>query len=324
MQDDAILKEYLKMHGVDNVLDLGYEELQEKYREVVYEGVSYYRGLLQGNDVELEILDSEKKSAIDTLKNITEMDELYEKLHEFLHIYFPTDLIALMAELKMPVSYNRLRKIVSIVHSRVQDEVLDDIKLDLDSFPQQERETLISYYEGRRNDVVALQRLHAKYKSSSMLVDYLRSTAETKLSIMQTFLGKDLESEYKPFYDNSKEKQTLISKILEISGIYKKQELFDMKIAELQSTYQEIMAQVVQKEREQKLMKKYIEVFEDSAGITEEDFKSHCRDMQASLPDEIVHEIIGHFTTRNHFIANKITNVLSGKNMNQAPKHMDN
>ena len=65
MQDDAILKEYLKMHGVDNVLDLNYEELQEKYKEVVYEGVSYYRSLLQGNDVELEILDSEKKSAID-------------------------------------------------------------------------------------------------------------------------------------------------------------------------------------------------------------------------------------------------------------------
>ncbi|RDU73650.1 hypothetical protein CQA66_00185 [Helicobacter aurati] len=322
MHDDVVIKEYLKFHGVENVLDLEFEELKEKYEQVVRDGVSYYRDILYSDDVDAEILDIGKKDTVEALKKIENTEELYSKLHEFLYRYVPTDLIALMSELKMPVSYNRLRKIVAIVHAMVQDEILDTIKFDLHTFPQQERETLIAYYENQRDDIMMLQKLHAKYKSMGML-EYLRDTAETKLVIMQTFLPRDLESEYKPFYDNSKEKQTLISKILEISGIYTKQELFNMQIAQLQVTYQEIMEQVLQKEREQKLMKKYIEIFEDSAGITEYDFKLHCHEMQANLPSEIINEVINHFMTRNHFIANKINNVFSGKNINQAPQALD-
>ena len=323
MHDSIALKEYLRTHGVDNVVDLGLEELQTEYERIVREGISYYRNLLQEENSEIEFLEAKKRDVIDVLKQAQTTDDIYDILYEFLHTYMPTDLIAFMAEIKMPVPYTRLQKIIAIVHARVQDEVLDKIKSDLESLPPQERETLIAHYESMRNDVLWLEKLHNRYKSSGTL-EYLRSTAETKLNIMQTFLSRDLESEYKPFYDNSKEKRTLIAKILEISGIYTKNELFDMKIADLQATYDEIMQQVLQKEREQKLMRRYIELFEDSAGITEDEFKGHCKDMQDSLPDDIIGEIISHFTTRNHFIANKINNVLSGKSMNKAPSAMEN
>lgn len=323
MNDSIAVKEYLRTHGVDNVVDLGLEELQTEYERVVREGIAYYHNLLQEENSEIEFLEAKKRDVIEVLKQAQTTDDIYDILYEFLHTYMPTDLIAFMAEIKMPVPYTRLQKIIAIVHARVQDEVLDAIKSDLENLPPQERETLISHYEDMRDDILALEKLHNRYKSSGTL-EYLRTTAETKLHIMQTFLNKDLESEYKPFYDNSKEKRTLIAKILEISGIYTKNELFDMKIADLQSTYDEIMQQVLQKEREQKLMKRYIEIFEDSAGITEEEFKAHCRDMQENLPDDIVGEIISHFTTRNHFIANKINNVFAGKSMNKAPLAMDN
>lgn len=323
MNDSIALKEYLRVHGVDNVIDLGFEELQVEYERVVREGIAYYHNLLQEENSEIEFLEAKKRDVIEVLKQARTTNDIYDILYEFLHTYMPTDLIAFMAEIKMPVPYVRLQKIISIVHARVQDEVLDIIKSDLDNLPPQERETLISHYESMRGDILFLEKLHNRYKSSGTL-EYLRATAETKLHIMQTFLNKDLESEYKPFYDNSKEKRTLIAKILEISGIYTKNELFDMKIADLQATYDEIMQQVLQKEREQKLMKRYIELFEDSAGITEYEFKAHCRDMQENLPDDIVSEIITHFTTRNHFIANKINNVLAGKSMNKAPLPMEN
>lgn len=318
MNDSIALKEYLRTHGVNNVIDLGLEELQVEYERVVREGIAYYHNLLQEENSTIEFLEAKKRDVIDALKQAQTTDDIYDILYEFLHSYMPTDLIAFMAEIKMPVPYTRLQKIIAIVHARVQDEVLDNIKSDLENLPAQERETLISHYEDMRDDILSLEKLHNKYKSSGTL-EYLRTTAETKLHIMQTFLSKDLESEYKPFYDNSKEKRTLIAKILEISGIYSKSELFDMKIADLQTTYDEIMQQVLQKEREQKLMKRYIEIFEDSAGMTEEEFKAHCLDMQENLPDDIVSEIISHFTTRNHFIVNKINNVLSGKSMNKAP-----
>lgn len=322
MHDNILLKEYLRAHGVDNVIDLDIEELQAEYEKVVREGILYYHNLLQEENSEIEFLETKKRDVIEILKKAQTTDDIYDILYEFLHTYMPTDLIAFMAEIKMPVPYTRLQKIISIVHARVQDEVLDNIKNDLKSLPQQERETLIAHYEGMRDDVLLLEKLHNRYKSSGTL-EYLRLTAETKLNIMQTFLSRDLESEYKPFYDNSKEKRSLIAKILEISGIYTKNELFDMKISDLQTTYDEIMQQVLQKEREQKLMKRYIELFEDSAGITEYEFKSHCKDMQDNLPDDIVGEIISYFTTHNHFIANKINNVLSGKSMNKAPSAIE-
>lgn len=322
MNDDLAIKEYIKFHGIDNVLDMEYDELKEQYEKVVREGVSYYFDILHGNDVDMEISSIDRKDTIEALKQVENTDELYEKLHDFLHTYNHTDLIALIVELKMPISYNRLRKIVYIVYSRVQDEVLDNIKMDLHTFPQQERETLIAYYETRRDDIMMLQSLHAKYKSLGML-EYLRGIAETKLLIMQTFLPKDLETEYKPFYDNGKEKQTLVSKILKISGIYSKQELFDMQIMELQGIYNEIVEQISQKERENKLIRKYIEIFEDSAGITEDEFKAYCHEMRENLSAEAISEVIGHFTTRNHFISNKINNVFSGKNVNQAPEALD-
>ncbi|RDU66771.1 hypothetical protein CQA53_03100 [Helicobacter didelphidarum] len=312
MHDSSAVKEYLRLHGVDNVLDLDHEELEQQYVKTVREGIDYYRSLLYEGNVHFS---PPKHDVIEALKKVQTIDEMFQTLYDFLHMFTPTDLIAFMSELKMPVPYRRLKNIITIVHARVQDEILDNIKRDLRDFPKQERETLIAYYESKRNDIIGLENLHEKYKSSGTLA-YLRSTAETKLDIMQTFLSKDLELEYKPYYDNSKEKRTLVSKILEISGIYTKQELFDMKIADLQSTYNEIMQQVLQKEKEQKLMRKYIEAFEDSAGITEEEFKGYCQDMREDLSEDLVNEIINYFTTRNHFIANKINNVLSGKGMN--------
>lgn len=315
MHDSLMVKEYLRLHGVDNVLDLDHEELEKEYEKIVHEGYRYYESLLNDNDG-IEFYAPPREDVVAALKRVDTIDEMYDTCYKFLFIYVPTDLIAFMAELKMPVPYSRLKRIVDIIHARVQDEVLDDIKLDLESLPKQERETLIAHYESMRNNIVELQRIHEKYKNSGTL-EYIRSMAETKLGIIETFMARDMESEYKPFYDNSKEKRTLVSKILAISGIYTKQELFDMKIADLQSTYDEIMKQVLQKEKEQKLMKKYIEIFEDSAGITEDKFKEHCKEMQEELPDDIVQEIINYFTTRNHFISNKINNVLSGKDMNK-------
>lgn len=320
MRDSVGVKEYLRVHGVDNVIDLSYEELKQEYEKTIRENISYYYSLFDTKNHDSEFLESilntKKRDVIDVLKQIQTIDEVYEVLYEFLHVYSPTDLVAFMAELKMPVSYTKLQKIIAIVYARVQDEILDSLKSDLENLPSQERETLIAHYEKMKNDITYLTKLHTKYQSPETL-DYLRLTAETKLNIMQEFLSKDLETEYKPFYDNTKEKRTLVAKILEISGIYSKSELLDMKIADLQVTYDEIMQQVLQREREQKLMRRYIEIFEDSAGITEEEFKSHCNEMQAKLSQDTVGEIISHFTTLNHFIANKINNVLSGKSMNK-------
>ena len=315
MHDSLMVKEYLRLHGVDNVMDLDHDELEEQYVKMVHEGYDYYQSLMNDGSG-IEFFSPPKDDVVAALKGVETIDEMYEVSYKFLHTYMPTDLIAFMAELKMPVPYARLKKIIAIIHARVQDEVLDNIKCDLDTFPKQERETLVAHYESLRNDIVGLQAIHEKYKNSGTL-EYIRTMAETKLNIMQSFLNRDLESEYKPFYDNSKEKRTLVSKIMEISGIYTKQELFAMKIAELQATYDEIMQQVLQKEKEQKLMKKYIEIFEDSAGIAEEQFKEYCNEMQEALPGDIVNEIINYFTTRNHFISNKINNVLSGKDMNK-------
>ncbi|MWV62250.1 hypothetical protein DCO58_05220 [Helicobacter saguini] len=315
MHDSLMVKEYLRLHGVDNVLDLDHEELEKEYEKIVHEGYKYYQSLINdGGGVEFYA--PPREDVVAALKRVQTIDEMYDTCYRFLFMYIPTDLIAFMAELKMPVPYSRLKRIIDIIHARVQDEVLDNIKLDLESLPRQEMETLISHYESMRNNIMELQRIHEKYKSSGTL-DYVRSMAEMKLDIVQSFMAKDMEMEYKPFYDNSKEKRTLVSKILAISGIYTKQELFDMKIAELQETYDEIMKQVLAKEREQKLMRKYIEIFEDSAGITEDKFKEYCADMQEELNEENIHEIINYFTTRNHFISNKINNVLSGKDMNK-------
>lgn len=315
MHDSVMVKEYLRLHGINNVLDLDHEELEKEYSKVVHESYKYYQTLISdGSGVELYA--PPREDVVSALKKVETIDEMYETCYKFLFTYIPTDLIAFMAELKMPVPYSRLKKIVAIIHARVQDEILDSIKLDLESLPQQERETLISHYESIRDNVIELQNIHEKYRSSGT-IEYIKSMAETKLNIIQSFMPKELELEYKPFYDNTKEKRTLVNKILDISGIYTKQELFDMQIAELQSTYDEIMQQVMQKEKEQRLLRKYIEIFEDSAGITEEKFKEYCREMQEELTEENIHEIINYFTTRNHFISNKINNVLSGKDMNK-------
>ncbi len=312
MEDSMLVKEYLRVHGVDNVLELDHDELIKEYEKTIREGIKYYHDLLEEDDSAMDFLEPKKRDVIEVLKKAQTTDEIYEILYEFLHVYTPTDLIAFMAEIKMPVPYTRLQRIIAIVHARVQEEVLDRIKVDLEALPPQERETLIAYYENMRDDIMSLAALHKKYRSAGTL-EYLRSTAETKLNIMQSFLSKDLETEYKPFYDGSKEKRTLIGKILEISGIYTKNELFDMKIEELKVTHDEIMQQVLQKEREQQLIKKYIEIFEDFAGISEDEFKEYCYEMQDSTSEEIMSEIISHFTTKNHFISNKINNVLSSR-----------
>lgn len=312
MRDDLMTREYLKVHGIKNVADLNYEEMEEEYKRLVKEGLTYYYDLLKEQDSNSEILEPKKQDVVQVLKQIETIDELYATMYEFLHTHSPTDLIAFMAEFKMPVPYSRLQRIIAIIHARVQDEILDSIKNDLASLPAQERETLLAYYEGMRDDVIALEKLRNNYKSIGTL-NYLRATAETKLNIMQNFASKDLETEYKPFYDNSKEKRTLIAKILKISGIYTKAELFQMKIAELEAIYQEIAQQIMEKEREHKMMRKYIEIFEDSAGMSESEFKAYCIEMYENGSEEFVNEVISHFSSRNHFIANKINNALSAR-----------
>lgn len=313
MRDSLSVKEYLRAHGVDNAVDLSFDELQEKYEQTVREGISHYHKLLNEDNPELEspLNDEEKKGIIETLKGLKTTDEVYEALYEFMHTYQPADLMAFMAELSMPVPYGLLQRILSIIHSRLQDEMLDSIKKALGVIPAQERETLLAHYESMRNNTAKLSIVYNRLNSPSTL-SYIQATAETKLNIIESFLTKDMEREYKPFYDNSKEKTTLIENILNISGIYSKAELFNMTIAELSENYDEIMIQTRQKERIEKLIRKYIEIFEEFATLPDSEFNSYCKEMAEVLDENAISEVIEHFSHKNHFISSKIRGIIYG------------
>lgn len=307
MYDEAVAKEYLRAHGISDIDRLSYDEINTAYEKCIREGIQYFNDSLKEN--KQIVVEEEARDINADLDNVKNMQDMYEMIYEYLHFYSPSDVVAFLAESKFSINYKKLNKIVSIVHARVQDELLDKIALDLENLPIQERETLLDYYEKNREDVVFLEEIHSRFRSESV-VQYVQRLADAKLEIVKTHLPKHLESEYKPYYDNTTEKKQLALNILNISSIYSKERLFDMTIHELNNLYHTIVEQNKQKEKQNRILKKYIEIFEDYVNISDFEFKKNVEDAAKHLSEESMQELIGHFEYKNHFIANKILNII--------------
>lgn len=307
-----MMKEYLVAHGVQNVLNLSYEELQNAYSNTIKEELKHYNSLFQEDIGDDSLVFAESDDVNSILKvEITSPLQAHDHIYTLLHTYSPTDLISIMSDMKVSIPYMRLQRMIEVQHIRLQEELLDSINLELESLPEQERETLMFFYENIRKDVLYLAKIKERLKSKAV-VDYLEDTAKLKLDILQSHLNKHIEYEYKPFFDNSDIKKEAIRRILAISGIYSKTELFDMQIDNLKELEQAILKQKAEDERVAKLTKKYIDVFDGIASLSEEEFQNICREVIDTLGYAILTEIASYYESRNpHYIANKINAFLN-------------
>lgn len=309
MQDSLLIKNYLRFHGVENVSDLSYDEIQEAYEKCVREGVNYYNALLYGNDF---LSEGEKLNVVEHISSVSNIDELYNMLYKWLHFYTPSDISAFMTDinLNIPINYIRLQNIVNVVFARVQEELIDKISLNIQTIPNEERQNLITYYETIRDDVVHLQKIN-KYYSSKSTIDYLRETSAIKFDIVKTHFSKNIEHEYKAYFDNTKEKKELVANILAITRVYTKNKLFDMTINELNEIYTYIIEQNKINETKQRLLRKYIDIFEEIPILSDNDFTSRLYDATNDLGENMLGELAIHFSQRNQFISNKINAFLA-------------
>ncbi|PAF43523.1 hypothetical protein BKH40_06870 [Helicobacter sp. 11S02629-2] len=303
------MREYIKAHGGD-YSKTDSEDLVKDYEDLVKENLSYYFDLIKDDDIlQTSNIFLEHKILQNDLASVKTVSDLYDVIHKHLKFYSPSDLASFIHEVNLPISSKQLLRIINIMHAMLQDELLDSIALELKDLPKEEEETLIHHYEGIREDVMALESACRKLSSAKTL-EYVKDLTTIKLDIMQHYLPADMEDEYKPYYDNTKEKKDVINKILQISKIYSKAQLFDMNIKQLVDIKNTIVEQNRLTEKQRKSYKKYIEVFEDTANLSEEVFNENVRNALEALSNEQMSELLLYFNTRNHFILNKLNTAI--------------
>ncbi|PAF49003.1 hypothetical protein BKH43_07490 [Helicobacter sp. 13S00401-1] len=309
MPDDASMREYLKAHGKSSDA-LDSEEIVKDYEELVKENIDYYFNLLKDDDIlQTSNIFLEHKTLQSDLASVKTVSDLYGIIYKHLKFYSPSDLASFIHEVNLPITSKQIIRIISLMHAMLQDELLDSINLELKDLPKEEEETLMHHYEGIRDDVMALESAYHKL-SSKRTLEYVKQLTTMKLDIMQHYLPNEMEEEYKPYYDNTKEKKEVINKILQISKIYSKAQLFDMNIKQLVDIKNTIVEQNRLTEKQRKNYKKYIEIFEDTANLSEEVFNENVRNALELLTNEQLSELLLYFNTRNHFILNKLNTAI--------------
>ena len=180
---------------------------------------------------------------------------------------------------------------VRIKIRELQEIWLLELKDNLRSLPEEERDTLMEYYLARKDDLPMLRDIYQKSKDQAY-IDKIGDIAHIKLSMIQEYMPDELESNYKSFYDHSPEKLSIIQNILALTAAYSKGTLLSMPIKELQETLQELEEKEREEAAQKALTDRYFERFRTALhDPDDEHFTNVCLDAASELPRQRFQEL---------------------------------
>lgn len=250
----------LKNYGLNNIERLSDEQLEAEFRKAIIEWsenfVRYNLGTKEAK-TPLEWVDS----AI--LEKIKMADDFYEIFNDLL-IKYPHTVIydALLSTLNAQKTQKALL-ILEIKYRQYQENLIEQIAQKITFMPEEERASFMLFIEKNRDEVELLKDILSQLKDDKISRE-IGQISNIKKYILSEFMAEDLEKNYKQFFNNSQDKQDLISRLRKISNAYSKQQLDDMTKEDLMDILTSIRQKELQDKKDREDFAKYVEAFKSA------------------------------------------------------------
>lgn len=218
----------LKNHGIDNTSSLSQDELHKLYESAVTAFISNMISFNTNNSI--ITLDTSKISI--ALHEVSSIDELYMVFEKLLLSYYYSEIKeCLLVELK-PSLVDYALTVLDIKNNQLQEIIIEEIMQKISFMPQEERYSYMEFLNNNRVNVRLLKNILHNLNDSAFRTS-LGMIVNMKKYILSNYMHNDLEKNYKPYYNRSKEKQELIDVLKTIDSAYSKSEIDAMSIDEL-------------------------------------------------------------------------------------------
>lgn len=250
----------LKNHGITNADSLNADELQARFMEITRNWsrsfANFNLGIKQERSAEsMEIADSTIKA------KIKESSDFYAVFNELLTQYSYATIHEVVANTLPAHKIEKALLILEIKYRQYQEIIIEKIAQKIATFmPKEECATFMLFIENNRGEVELLKDIFKQISDNKTMQNIGRVTNIKKL-IISEFMPRDMEKNYKQFFNNSKDKQELVRRLRQISSAYSKKQLDDMTKEDLIDILNSIRQKEIDDKKDKDDYAKYLEAF---------------------------------------------------------------
>lgn len=250
----------LKNHGITNADSLNADELQARFMEITRNWsrsfANFNLGIKQERSAEsMEIADSTINA------KIKESSDFYAVFNELLTQYSYATIHEVVANTLPAHKIEKALLILEIKYRQYQEIIIEQIAQKIATFmPKEECATFMLFIENNREEVELLKDIFKQISDNKTMQNIGRVTNIKKL-IISEFMPRDMEKNYKQFFNNSKDKQELVRRLRQISSAYSKKQLDDMTKEDLIDILNSIRQKEIDDKKDKDDYAKYLEAF---------------------------------------------------------------
>lgn len=250
----------LKNHGITNADSLNADELQARFMEITRNWsrsfANFNLGIKQERSAEsMEIADSTIKA------KIKESSDFYAVFNELLTQYSYATIHEVVANTLPAHKIEKALLILEIKYRQYQEIIIEQIEQKIATFmPKEECATFMLFIENNRKEVELLKDILAQLNDNKTSHNISKIT-NAKKYIISEFMPRDMEKNYKQFFNNSKDKQELVRRLRRISNAYSKKQIDDMTKEDLIDILNSIRQKEIDDKKDKDDYAKYLEAF---------------------------------------------------------------
>ncbi len=250
----------LKNHGVANVDGLSVDELQARFMEISRDWskkfANFNLGIKQEKSTEsIEIADATIKS------KIKDADDFYAVFNELLKQNSYATIHEVVANALPAHKIEKALLILEIKYRQYQEIIIEQIAQKIASFmPKEECASFMLFIENNRENVELLKSIFAQL-SDSKITHNISNITNAKKYIISEFMPRDMEKNYKQFFNSAKDKQELVRRLRAISNAYSKKQIDDMTKEDLIDILNSIRQKELNDKKDREDYAKYMEAF---------------------------------------------------------------
>lgn len=250
----------LKNHGITNADSLNADELQARFMEITRNWsrnfANFNLGIKQERSAEsMEIADSTIKT------KIKESSDFYAVFNELLAQYSYATIHEVVANTLPSHKIEKALLILEIKYRQYQEIIIEQIEQKIATFmPKEECATFMLFIENNREEVELLKDILAQLNDNETSHNISKIT-NAKKYIISEFMPRDMEKNYKQFFNNSKDKQELVRRLRRISNAYSKKQIDDMTKEDLIDILNSIRQKEIDDKKDKDDYAKYLEAF---------------------------------------------------------------
>ncbi|WP_104697888.1 MULTISPECIES: hypothetical protein [unclassified Helicobacter] len=310
------MKIFLQSRGYDTD-NKEKQEILELYKKICSQEICLYQNDIFDNNF-FEAMGVRENAEFITLSQTigreveeiqTDVKKLYILLDKYIEKFPYEELKFLIFSRVKKIPFLTIERILKIKYCEYQEVWLEKIEKNLKVLPQEERMTLMQYYQQIRNNIPLLFKVYQK-SFDEQEVQRMKEVAENKLLLLKNYEPQMLEESYKVFYDDSEEKMKLVREVLELTHSYTKHSLKHMPVKNLLELKEEIKRQKHKEEQSKKLILKHIKILEESILMaSDSEFDMACINAVNELNSEELQKVLDYLGSQNKFFINKFESV---------------